>query len=605
MKKVFLNCMLLLCALIVGSNNLWADKITDYTNIVSGKKYYIGATTSSTDYYLSVDGSTTSDSKAGTAVTNKANATVFVFSGSGTAWTIQFDGTSNYLSLSSSKDNGKVKVVSSASTFTTSNKTGKFRLAINNSYSIQKNNSTTNFGSYGNTQTDIWLEEYDDSTPTMSVSPTTIDFGTVIQGASVSSQQVEVSFSNLTDDVSYSGLTAPFTASGSISTTGDKITISADASTIGEYSQTLVVASTDDDLSQSVTVTMKVVAATGNFGLYSYSGGITEGDYVVYYGGYSMKNEISSNRLSYVEVTPAENTISNPGVETIWHIAQNGNYWTIYNDDVSKYAASTGSKGQAKLEASVTDNSKWTVTGTSTYEFENKARAAAASDSDKKWLRNNGTYGFACYASSTGGALSLYKKNSYSIKIPANSWASFAPGSDVTIPNDASLNVYTARLTNPNTLTASKINTESDVKIPARAGVLIKNTSNDVKTYEFEITTGASELSNNDLVGTVVTTAISSLKSANGDYVMVLKKGEMNFIHYTGTNIPANKACVVIPAANVPGAPSIRFVVEEENDATSIENYKQNDNVVKYYQDGQLLIMRSGITYDVMGRIVK
>jgi len=605
MKKVLLNSILLLCALIVGSGNLWAAKITDYTNIVSGAKYYIGATTGGNDYYLSVDGSTLSDSKAGTAVSSKASATVFVFSGSGTSWTIQFDGTSNYLSLSTTKDNGKVKVVNSASTFTTSNQTGKFRLAIDNSYSIQKNNSTTNFGSYGNTQTDIWLEEYDDGSATMLVSPASIDFGTVIQGASVSSQQVEVSFSNLTGDVSYSGLTAPFTASGSVSTTGDKITISADASTIGEYSQTLVVASTDDDLSESVTVTMKVVAPTGNFGLYS-GGDITEGDYVVYYDGYSMKNEISSNRLSYVVVTPTVNTISNPGVETIWHIAEDGDsgYWTIFNDNVSKYAASTGSKGQAKLEASVTDNSKWTVTGTSTYEFENKARAAAASDSDKKWLRNNGTYGFACYASSTGDALSLYKKNSYTITVPANSWASFAPGSDVTIPtSDASLNVYKAKLTNPTTLTASQINTE----IPAGAGVLIKNSSNEEKTYEFVIKTGASELSNNDLVGTVVKTAISALKAADGDYVMVLKKGEMNFIHYTGTNIPANKACVVIPAANVPaGAPSIRFVVEEENDATSIENYKQNDNnVVKYWQDGQLLIMRSGVTYDVMGRIVK
>lgn len=137
---------------------MWAEKITDYTNIVSGKKYYIGATSSSTDYYLSVDGSSTSTSIAGTAVTDKSSATKFVFEGSGTSWTIKFDGTSNYLGLKSSKDNGKVQVVSSTATFTLSNQSEKIRLTIG-SYSVQKNNAGTQFGSYGNTQTDVWLEE--------------------------------------------------------------------------------------------------------------------------------------------------------------------------------------------------------------------------------------------------------------------------------------------------------------------------------------------------------------------------------------------------------------------------------------------------------------
>ncbi|MBO4801105.1 MAG: BACON domain-containing protein [Bacteroidaceae bacterium] len=145
-----------------------------------------------------------------------------------------------------------------------------------------------------------------------------------------------------------------------------------------------------------------------------YSGDITEGDYIIYYNGKAMKNVISSNRFSYEEVTPVNNIITRTSATNndaiVWHIAANSTYWTIYNAAVTKYAASTGSKNQGKLEASVTDNSKWTVTGSNTYEFENKARAAASSDSNNKWLRNNGTNGFACYASGTGGALSLYKK---------------------------------------------------------------------------------------------------------------------------------------------------------------------------------------------------
>ncbi|MBP5643098.1 MAG: T9SS type A sorting domain-containing protein, partial [Bacteroidales bacterium] len=65
---------------------------------------------------------------------------------------------------------------------------------------------------------------------------------------------------------------------------------------------------------------------------------------------------------------------------------------------------------QAQMLADGTDDkAQWTVTGNGTYEFENKARAAG-SDPNNKWLRKNGTYGFACYATSTGDALSLYKK---------------------------------------------------------------------------------------------------------------------------------------------------------------------------------------------------
>ena len=97
------------------------------------------------------------------------------------------------------------------------------------------------------------------SNPTLSVSPATIDFGTVEQGATVNAEDVTVTFANLTGSVSYSGLSGAFAATGSISSTGDKITITPSTSTIGEYEQTLTVQSTADSKSANVTVTMKVV----------------------------------------------------------------------------------------------------------------------------------------------------------------------------------------------------------------------------------------------------------------------------------------------------------------------------------------------------------
>lgn len=138
------------------------DKITNYTNIVAGN-YYIGATTSGTDYYFKAATQTVGNSNSGTSTTNKAEATIITFAGSGNSWSLQLP-SGNYLSLSNSKDNGKYNVVENAVNWTLSNQNNLIRLAANGSYSLQKNNTGAQFGSYNNNQTDIWLEAAESKT---------------------------------------------------------------------------------------------------------------------------------------------------------------------------------------------------------------------------------------------------------------------------------------------------------------------------------------------------------------------------------------------------------------------------------------------------------
>ena len=187
-KKVLFQARWLLCSLLAVflTTNVWADKITRIANIESGKTYYIGATTSNTDYYLSVSGSTASSSViAGTAVTDKTSAATFVFTQDGDNWTIKFADSDNYLSLSNSKNNGKV-IVNTTANWTISNHASKelLVLACGNTYALEKNNSGTQFGSYAKTQTDVWLEEVpsgsgeggDSPTPgTITVTPTAVN----------------------------------------------------------------------------------------------------------------------------------------------------------------------------------------------------------------------------------------------------------------------------------------------------------------------------------------------------------------------------------------------------------------------------------------------
>lgn len=238
---------------------------------------------------------------------------------------------------------------------------------------------------------------------------------------------------------------------------------------VGTGNATITV--TTEDGNKTATCAVEVVAApeTGTFK--RFTGSLVEGDYVIYYSGKAMNNIVSSNRLGYETVTPANDEISNPKESIIWHIAKSGNNWTIYNAAVDKYAASTGTKNQAGLLAELNQNNQayglWTVTGTETFDFVNVYNSNNNINAN---LRNNTTYGFACYASGTGGALTLYQKDdgkqnadlAYTdTKIIAKYGASFTKPA----------------LTNPHSLTVTYASDNTDVaEVDNNGNVTIKAT---------------------------------------------------------------------------------------------------------------------------------
>ena len=161
-----------------------------------------------------------------------------------------------------------------------------------------------------------------------------------------------------------------------------------------------------DVYSNLVTITQAAQPTGDDYELFS--GNLVEGDYIICYDGKAMNTTVTNDRLQYAEVSPANNVITTDNAAIVWHIAPSGEYWTIFNAAANAYAAGTGVKNKAQMLADGTDDKAlWTVSGTETYEFVNKANAAASVNAN---LRKNGDYGFACYASTTGGALSLYKK---------------------------------------------------------------------------------------------------------------------------------------------------------------------------------------------------
>ena len=118
----------------------------------------------------------------------------------------------------------------------------------------------------------------------------------------------------------------------------------------------------------------------------------------------------------------------------------------------------------------------------------------------------------------------------------------------------------------------------------------------------------------NDLRGTDVNLAVSSLPAAQQDKVYVLGKEAwinsvrqvgMGLYRYTGTTLGAHKAYMIVGGTS--GAPTrARFLFRHEDETTGVENV-QSDKVqcTKILRDGQLIIIKDGKEYNAQGQIVK
>lgn len=161
LKMIALMCLMM----VLGGANVWAaDKITDVANIVSGGKYYIGATTSNgDDWYLKIDGTSIASGIKGVPTKYISEGAIFIIEKNGNSWNLKFDGTSNYLALGSS--NSKLDVVSTATAFTFANKKGLIYMTSkvgNTDRALKRNGVASNlfFGSYKTGYTDgcdVWL----------------------------------------------------------------------------------------------------------------------------------------------------------------------------------------------------------------------------------------------------------------------------------------------------------------------------------------------------------------------------------------------------------------------------------------------------------------
>ena len=251
------------------------------------------------------------------------------------------------------------------------------------------------------------------SNPTLSVSPTTIDFGTVYQNAEVDDKAVTVSFANLTtNDVAAAISGSVFGINKTTSfTTGDNITITPNTATIGEYSETLTVSGNTDNLSKEVTVTMNVVEAPAmeKYNKVTDINDLYDGDVIVLVGGTTAYGVAPDAGHSYIDASKFEDTQNASLSNNVLYasdayeltLAKSGDNWTMTG--ANGIVGTTGAKNMAFGNTSSATNT-WTISIS-----DGNASITSTTESYGTVYYNSGSPRFLNYANPQT-AIQIYKK---------------------------------------------------------------------------------------------------------------------------------------------------------------------------------------------------
>lgn len=194
----------------------------------------------------------------------------------------------------------------------------------------------------------------------------------------------------------------------------------------------------------------------------------------------------------------------------------------------------------------------------------------------------------------------------YPVSVSGN-WVSFCAAEDVELPSGVQAYVASSK-TDGEDATLYMTEVESST-IPANTGVLLYS---DVDgAYNLTSTTGAPAIEGtNLLVGTVARTANPSTTSETGTtYSLYDNNGEIVFARYTGAYIPSNKAYLDLSGSGMSMAPKrFRVQVGPAQTPTGVEAVESQEpmaNSQKLLINGQLVIIRDGVKYNVQGQIIK
>ena len=343
-------------------------------------------------------------------------------------------------------------------------------------------------------------------------------------------------------------------------------------------------------------------------GYAKYSGVLTEGDYVFIYNTYVMGNTIASNRLTNGTFpTITDDFISDPAAALVWTIGIDDEKYTLYNAAAGKYLAKTSSNNQASLVATVSDNgarySCSSNANSTTYDFVNAGNS--------RYLRNNGGNGWAMYSSSTGGALTLYKKSLYNVNISDTSayvTTCSTPtceklGTPVVSVSEANLTYNSAKLTWATIANAAKYVVKFNGTDHETTELFYNATDLDAATnYSYQVKAVAAANQDAYCDGDFSASAQLTTKAApavavdpsSWDFEAVATDAAVSKVFsVSGTNLLAGDLTITVPSGYSVSPESITMDAAGNLDATEVTVSKNTTTVGTY--EGNMTISGCGL----------
>ncbi len=621
MKKVFLKSMLLLCALIVGSSSAWAVDVTIWSENFSGysKDDVPSGTITLPHTGTIVDASGTltytctngNGSKPGsTCVCEESYAT----------------GTSPELMVGKYGSGG-----STGGTFTAviplDNIEGTITLTLYQNKQKLHVYSTTEGVSGG----------YDEK-PSAAGQQTTTFTGITSSMTSITIVFQVYSSNVRLDNIVLTGTKATGTGPVDPSVTIDKSTIVVDgtATISGPDGLSILYSGYDDEVvsvtsagvvtglsagTTTITATWSAVADTYNAGSKDFE--VTVVEATIYEKVTDANQLVAGNK--YILVATGQNkamgaqsssirnsvsvTIENDQVaitdEAVAVLTLGGETgaWTFLASDNDKYLALNSASNAIHVgEDATEDAAKWTVTN----DFELKS----VNYDDRILQYNSGSPRFACYSSNQQTAVLFVKKGSdvsTTVNLAAactdgigNYYGTYSNEKAFRVPADLTVSAISV---SKGKLTVTSYTTGDIVK--ANTGVMISSTTSGDHSLILTESEGT-EISGNMLKASSV-----AMTGDNLFYRLTMHDGtDLGF--WWGAEdgaafvLAANKAYLAVPTNQTQDNAPARFWMEnEENNATDIENVEASEKAIKFFENGQLLIKRDGITYDALGRKIR
>ena len=345
--------------------------------------------------------------------------------------------------------------------------------------------------------------------------------------------------------------------------------------------------------------------STGYWVLVTDANKIEDGDKIVIAAAdenFAMKSYESGNNCKQVAVTKLGDQLLKWTSEIgVFQLIANGSNYTIQdvNTEQYLYAAGTGDKNYLKAANEVPTGAEdakpyiWTISYT-----DGVATVKATSDNRNTLMYNTGSDLFSCYASSQQDiALYKYVTDYTYTRDVTNRYGTICLPYGSTDYAGATFYRVAGKET-------GKVYLESVSELEAGVPYIFEKTANTITvTCQGEAVAEAG--SANGLVGTFTNETVV----ANGDYILYNNQ----FCPSDGTaKVNANRAYLVMEdivggqPTQMPGRRYIGMSVQGENEATGFENITAPaGKTVKAIVNGQLIIIRDGVKYNVQGQVIK